>query len=177
MGTYVYSLRKKHVEANLDAIFPIDVISYEYAYKESFVREGEYGYAEYCRMTGRVLSLAKKARKYYTDRAYAEFGRGERDFYFANGGLTDGTPVYKMVGSLPTAHYDDGIPRQLTGKEAEKVGRLFKVGRGKWIVSTICPKHKWVEYTTAHDGTPLHQCERCDAISDPRFSTPSTKFF
>ena len=65
MGTYVYSLRKKHVEAKLEGIYPIDVIAYQYAYKESYCRKGEYGYAEQQRMAGRVYSLARKAFEHY----------------------------------------------------------------------------------------------------------------
>lgn len=175
MGTYVYSLRKKHVEANLEAITPIDVVAFEYAYKETYVRRGEWGYPEYQRMAGRVCSLAEKAQQHYYERALEEYGNMQRDFYFAMGGLEDGNQVFKMYQCLPTSGYDGGVFE--SAGPCQPVGRLFKVGRGKWIVSTLCPKHKWNEYTIAHDGTPLFQCERCDAIKDERFNKPSTKFF
>jgi hypothetical protein len=165
MGTYVYSLRKKHVEAKLDGIYPIDVIAYQYAYKESYPRQGEYGYVERQCMAGRVASLAKKARQHYLDRAKEEFGTIMRDFYFANGGLEDGSLVYKMFQWLPTAHYDDRVPATLEGSPAEQVGRLFKVGRGQWIVSDTCPEHRWFETCLLADQlTPAYQCERCDTM-------------
>jgi len=158
MGAYIYSLRKKHVEANLEGIYPIDVVALEYAYKESYVREGEYGYAAYRRMAGRVYSLATKAKEHYYNRAREEYGTTQRDFYFAMGGLGDGNSVFKIFQCLPTAGYDDSVYE--SAGPCQPVGRLFKVGRGQWIVSTLCPRHKWNEYTTAHDGTPLYQCER-----------------
>ncbi len=175
MGTYVYSLRKKHVEAKLDGLYPIDVVAYEYAYKENYTRQGEYGYAQSQCMTGRVNSLAKKARQHYLDRSKVEFGTVMRDFYFATGGLKDGSLVYKMFQWLPTAHYDDRVPATLEGSPAEKVGRLFKVGRGQWIVSDICPKHKWRYYTEVEDGIHTSMCERCDSIKDPRFNNIKDK--
>lgn len=174
MGTYVYSLRKKHVEANLEGIYPIDVISCEYAYKETYVRKGEWGYPEYQRMSGRVCSLAEKAKDHYFNRAQEEFGTTQRDFYFVMGGLEDGNHVYKIHQWLPTTVYDE-IP---DASPAEKVGRLFKVGRGQWIVSTLCPKHRWNEIgygsiTDANDNpiimkldSVIHQCERCDHIKE-----------
>ncbi len=176
MGTYVYSLRKKHVEANLEGIYPIDVVSFEYAYKETYVRQGEYGYASYQRMSGRVYSLAKKAQEHYYNRAREEFNTTMRDFYFAHGGLTDGSHVFKMFQCLPSTGHD-AAPFDSAGP-CQSVGRLFKVGRGQWIVSTLCPKHRWNEIgygsiTDANDNpiimkldSVIHQCERCDHIKE-----------
>jgi hypothetical protein len=164
MGTYVYSLRKKHVEAKLDGIYPIDVISFEYAYKETHVRQGEYGYASYQRMSGRVCSLAKKAQDHYFNRSREEYGTLMRDFYFAHGGLEDGSHVFKMFQFLPTTGYDD-IPSVASAGPCQPVGRLFKVGRGQWIVSDACPEHKWFETCLLADQlTPAYQCERCDTM-------------
>jgi hypothetical protein len=156
MGIYVYSLRKKHVEATL-GISTIDVVSYEYAYKESFIREGEYGYAAIQRLAGRVSSLAEKARDHYL-----QHGGTNGNFYFAMGGLQDGTPVYEMHQSLPTACYDDS-----PCNNAKLMGRLYKIGRGKWTVSEVCPKHDYEEYTTMDDA-PLYQCQRCDATTEKK---------
>lgn len=166
MGAYVYSLRKKHVEALHDYLFPIDVVAYEYAYKESYVREGEYGYASMQRLSGRTSSMAEKAKQHYMDRAKEEFGTTQIPFYFAMGGLTDGSYVYMLFQTLPTTGYDEPRP----DGPATKIGRLYKVGRGKWVVSNACPEHTWHEYTVANDGTHIQQCERCDAIKDPRFT-------
>jgi hypothetical protein len=117
-------------------------------------------------MSGRVCSLAKKAQEHYFGRAKEEYGTTQRDFYFAMGGLGDGNSVYKIYQWLPVTGYDEITE----ASPAEKIGRLFKVGRGQWIVSTLCPRHKWNEYTSAHDGTPIYQCERCDSIKDERFN-------
>jgi hypothetical protein len=162
MGIYVYSLRKKHVEATL-GISTIDVVSYEYAYKESFIREGEYGYAAIQRLAGRVSSLAQKAKDHYFNRAKEKYGTTQRDFYFVQGGLADGNHVYKIHQWLPITGYDeirDDGP-------AENIGRLYKIGRGKWTVSDVCPKHDYEKYTTM-DDTPVYQCQRCDATTEKK---------
>lgn len=158
MGTYVYSLRKKHVEANLEGIYPIDVIPLEFGYKESFQYMESAGLN---RLAARLCSLADKACEHYMNRARAEYGTTERTFHFAMGGLTDGTPVFAVENNLPTTMYDGTAPNG----HYKAVGRLFKVGRGQWIVSTLCPKHNYEEYTTM-DGTPLYQCQRCDATKE-----------
>jgi hypothetical protein len=169
MGTYVYSLRKKHIEAKLDGIYPIDVMAFEYAYKESHTIPGDYGHAYMQRLSGRISMCAEKASAHYMQRAADEHGDGDQKFFIAIGGLTDGASVYQTINWMPTSHYDGTIE----SSNAELVGRLFKLGRGDWVVSEECPAHKWVEYTELADGTPIHQCERCDAIKDERFSIPS----
>jgi len=169
MGTYVYSLRKKHVEATLDGIYPIDVIAFEYAYKEYYTSPGDYGHNDMQRMSGRISTLAKKAGNHYRNRALEEHGEGDHNFYIAIGGLTDGASVYQTTNWMPTTHYDGTIE----SGNAVAVGRLFKIGRGDWVVSKDCPAHRWADYTTAEDGTPIYQCERCDSIKDERFSIPA----
>jgi hypothetical protein len=168
MGTYVYSLRKKHREAKLDGIYPIDVIAFEYAYKESHTIPGDYNHPYMQRLSGRISMMAEKAKVYYVQRAVDEHGDGDHKFFVAIGGLSDGASVYQTINWTPTSHYDGTIEES----NAELVGRLFKIGRGDWVVSTVCPAHKWADYTSAEDGTPIYQCERCDAIKDERFSIP-----
>jgi len=158
MGTYVYSLRKKHIEANLGCA-PVNVVSFEYAYKESFARQGEYGYSAIQRLAGRAHSLAAQARDYFMQDSPAD-----RTFYFAMGGLTDGALVYSMVGTLPVTAYDDNLASR---SNVTSVGRLYKLGRGKWTVSEVCPEHNYEEFT-AMDDTPVYQCQRCDTITEEK---------
>jgi len=166
VGIYVYTLRKKHIEANLEGIWPIDVISIEYAFKES------YGMTalsrEYKMMEARFRSQAMKAVEHYKARAIEEFGTDHRDFFVVQGGFEDGNPVFKIDRYLPImpvdAYFDCHDDR------VERVGSLFKIKRGDWIVSKTCPSHKWYNYTLANDGTTVYQCERCDAFKDERFN-------
>lgn len=161
MGIYVYTLRKKHVEAQLDGIYPIDVIASQYAYKDSYSLR--YRQITYARRDARYRTAAKNAQQYYYDRVEKEFGTCRmHNFFFAMGGLEDGNKVYRMINGLPSVHDDDPDAWHTT----EYAGRLFKL-RSEWIVSKDCPKHKWYETCLLDDNiTPVYQCERCDTMKE-----------
>lgn len=167
MGTYVYSLRKSHKEVRLEGIYPIDVMPLRFAYKISNPWPGDYGYASYQRMVGRVESQADKAQDHHYNRARNEFGDiDDRWFYVCLGGDKDfeeGMDVFRTK-NIPALWCDGGpIPG------AEHVGKLYKIGR-KWVVSEKCPGHVWKD-TESHLGDfrpdrtewhPARTCKRCD---------------
>ena len=140
MGTYVYSLRKKHVEADLQGIWPIDVIAMEYAYKESFGYRAET--RSYKMMEGRYSSLAMKAVDFHRERFTEEFGDKDFKFFIALGGIEDGTPVMQLDSVfLPCIVYDHYF--DVMDGNRKIVGNLYKIKRGKWVVSSTCPGHNW----------------------------------
>ena len=161
MGVDVYSLRKKRVEADLDAIYPVDVYALGYAYRLSNPWPGERGYAPYQRAVGRHDQIGDAAQTAAYAHALDKHGTEAVDYYVVMGGIEDGNAVYRTNSTIPALVADDRNP-------GDFVGYLYKVGRGKWIVSKQCPEHEWDEteafFGNEREMTPAWRCSRCHEV-------------
>lgn len=180
MGTYVYSLRKRHKEVLIDGIYPVDVIPLQYAYRWSDPWPGSPGYAEYSRMVGRAGSLAEKACDHHHARNRAEFGTDERHNYVVvtdgDRDWNEGNAVYKLpVGFLPELWADSGSIH----KDAEHVGYLFKLDRTTWAVLPECPGHTWKGGASLGDFRPGYtrwwDAETCTRCGKGRYTDPEMR--
>lgn len=163
MGVYIYSLRKKSKECDLQGITPVKVISFDYAYK---IFGGWEPSREYKALVGRTEANADRAAQHHLDHALNEWGTFDRPFYVVWGGFEEGNPVYETEpGYLPTTQDDT---RALLN--AKIIGTLFKVGR-RWVIQEKCPDHKW-KYDGVAMGDfrlsggwrsmiPARSCQRC----------------
>lgn len=164
MGIYIYSLRKKSKECDLMGIIPVNVISMEYAYKNSQIWPRDPGHRAYMAAVGRTASLSQAAWRHHIKAAKAEHGTANRPFFVVWGGFKEGNPVYETdPGVLPSTQDDT-----MNLRNAKVIGRLFKVGR-RWSIEQDCPDHDW-QYDGISKGDfrapgdrmlPARTCKRC----------------
>ena len=123
MGVYVYSLRKKSIQVEMDDGSVITAVAIAYAYKPSW---GYRDNPDYNRMIGRVEASAERAYEYFE-------GLENTPKHIVMYEPKDGTyeSVYAAKNGLPTTMYDSSFDEM---NRYEKVGEVKKTKRGRRVV-------------------------------------------
>lgn len=120
MGVYVYSLRKKAIDVELDDGSVVKAVALAYAYKPhtSFF----HGSAAYNRMTARFEAAAERAKEYWDNQ---ENPPTHMVYYSPDDGSYES--LYE-VSRLPSVIYDSAMDKY------DKIGEVEKTKRGRKVV-------------------------------------------
>lgn len=131
MGSYVYTLRKSTKEVLVDGIYPVPLLSMDFAFKPYYGWEFEKNPTT--RNWNRQLRMADNAAIFHRDERIKQTGSSKNKFYISSCGYTEGARVFLIDldedDILPAAVYDDSY----FDRDLNWVGVLKKVGR-KWYI-------------------------------------------